>query len=151
LVIMLSERALEPTLPSEEKFPYIVRVESTITKSNGSSSMASVCGGFLEMLDARVPLKFSIAGVTMGLIFNTKDCGGDGTPLILFDIIGSEDALGDMDLKVVGNEKGITTFQMDLKLSDRDQNIDSKESSFTSEERNMSNDKMLSPSCTPTL
>lgn len=113
---MLSERALELALPSEEEFPYIVRVESTITESNGSSSMASVCGGCLAMLDAGVPLKCSIAGVAMGLIFDTKDCGGDGTPLILSDIIGSEDALGDMDLKVAGNEKGITAFQMDLKL-----------------------------------
>lgn len=113
---MLAERALEPALPSEEDFPYVIRVESTITESNGSSSMASVCGGCLALLDAGVPLKSSIAGIAMGMVFDTKDCGGDGTPLILSDIIGSEDALGDMDFKVAGNETGITAFQMDLKM-----------------------------------
>eukprot|EP01018_Ginkgo_biloba_P024138 Gb_15670 [translate_table: standard] len=113
---MLSERALEPALPSEEEFPYTIRVESNITESNGSSSMASVCGGCLALLDAGVPLKCSIAGVAMGMVFDTKECGGDGSPLILSDIIGSEDALGDMDFKVAGNEKGITAFQMDLKM-----------------------------------
>ncbi|XP_059074586.1 probable polyribonucleotide nucleotidyltransferase 1, chloroplastic isoform X2 [Cryptomeria japonica] len=113
---MLAERALEPALPSEDDFPYVIRVESTITESNGSSSMASVCGGCLALLDAGVPLKCSIAGIAMGMVFDTQDCGGDGTPLILSDIIGSEDALGDMDFKVAGNETGITAFQMDLKM-----------------------------------
>ncbi|KAG0575011.1 hypothetical protein KC19_VG310800 [Ceratodon purpureus] len=112
----LAERALEPIIPDDDGFPYTIRVESSITESNGSSSMASVCGGCLAMLDAGVPLKASVAGIAMGLILNTKDCGGDGEPLILSDILGSEDALGDMDFKVAGNETGITAFQMDIKV-----------------------------------
>ena len=98
----LAERALEPAFPSRQDFPYSVRVESTITESNGSSSMASVCGGCLAMEDAGVPLKRRVAGVAMGLILDTSDCGGDGEPLILTDILGSEDALGDMDFKARG-------------------------------------------------
>ncbi|XP_020590049.1 probable polyribonucleotide nucleotidyltransferase 1, chloroplastic isoform X2 [Phalaenopsis equestris] len=114
---MLAERALGPILPSEEDFPYTIRVESTITESNGSSSMASVCGGCLALLDAGVPLKSSVAGIAMGLVLETEEFGGDGTPLILSDISGSEDASGDMDLKVAGNENGITAFQMDIKTA----------------------------------
>lgn len=114
---MLAERALEPILPSEEEFPYTIRVESTITESNGSSSMASVCGGCLALLDAGVPLKCSVAGIAMGMVLDTKEFGGDGTPLILSDISGSEDASGDMDFKVAGNETGITAFQMDIKIA----------------------------------
>ncbi|RWR80391.1 putative polyribonucleotide nucleotidyltransferase 1, chloroplastic [Cinnamomum micranthum f. kanehirae] len=113
---MLAERALEPILPSEEDFPYTIRVESTITDSNGSSSMASVCGGFLALQDSGVPVKASIAGIAMGMVLDTKEFGGDGTPLILSDISGSEDAFGDMDFKVAGNENGITAFQMDIKV-----------------------------------
>ncbi|KAJ7530318.1 hypothetical protein O6H91_15G089000 [Diphasiastrum complanatum] len=113
---VLAERALEQSLPSGTDFPYTIRVESTITESNGSSSMASICGGCLALLDAGVPLKSPIAGVAMGLILDTKACGGDGEPLILSDILGSEDALGDMDFKVAGNEDGITAFQMDIKV-----------------------------------
>ncbi|XP_073115691.1 probable polyribonucleotide nucleotidyltransferase 1, chloroplastic isoform X4 [Elaeis guineensis] len=113
---MLAERALEPILPSEEDFPYTIRVESTITESNGSSSMASVCGGCLALLDAGVPVKCSVAGIAMGMVLDTKEFGGDGTPLILSDISGSEDASGDMDLKVAGDENGITAFQMDIKV-----------------------------------
>ncbi|XP_017701138.2 probable polyribonucleotide nucleotidyltransferase 1, chloroplastic [Phoenix dactylifera] len=113
---MLAERALEPILPSEEDFPYTIRVESTITESNGSSSMASVCGGCLALLDAGVPVKCSVAGIAMGMVLDTKGFGGDGTPLILSDISGSEDASGDMDLKVAGDENGITAFQMDIKV-----------------------------------
>ncbi|KAI9186074.1 hypothetical protein LWI28_013516 [Acer negundo] len=112
----LAERALEPILPSDDDFPYTVRVESTITESNGSSSMASVCGGCLALQDAGVPLKCSIAGIAMGLVLDTEEFGGDGTPLILSDITGSEDASGDMDFKVAGNEDGITAFQMDIKV-----------------------------------
>ncbi|BFI33697.1 polyribonucleotide nucleotidyltransferase [Marchantia polymorpha subsp. ruderalis] len=112
----LAERALEPILPTMDNFPYTVRLESTITESNGSSSMASVCGGCLAMLDAGVPLKGSVAGVAMGLILDTKEGGGDGEPLILTDILGSEDALGDMDFKIAGNEDGVTAFQMDIKV-----------------------------------
>lgn len=112
----LAERALEPILPSEDEFPYTIRVESTITESNGSSSMASVCGGCLALQDAGVPLKCSIAGIAMGMVLDTKEFGGDGAPLILSDITGSEDASGDMDLKVAGTEDGITAFQMDIKV-----------------------------------
>ncbi|CAI0433398.1 unnamed protein product [Linum tenue] len=113
---MLAERALEPILPSEDIFPYTVRVESTITESNGSSSMASVCGGCLALQDAGVPVKCSIAGIAMGMVLDTKEFGGDGTPLILSDITGAEDASGDMDFKVAGSEDGITAFQMDIKV-----------------------------------
>ncbi|KAL5708697.1 polyribonucleotide nucleotidyltransferase [Ranunculus cassubicifolius] len=113
----LAERALEPVLPSEDDFPYTIRVESTITESNGSSSMASVCGGCLALQDAGVPLKAPIAGIAMGLVLDTKEFGGDGTPLILSDITGSEDASGDMDFKVAGNENGVTAFQMDIKVA----------------------------------
>ncbi|XP_039063740.1 polyribonucleotide nucleotidyltransferase 1, chloroplastic-like isoform X1 [Hibiscus syriacus] len=112
----LAERALEPILPTEDEFPYTIRVESTITESNGSSSMASVCGGCLALQDAGVPLKCSIAGIAMGLVLDTHEFGGDGTPLILSDITGAEDASGDMDFKVAGNEDGITAFQMDIKV-----------------------------------
>ncbi|CAL5392875.1 unnamed protein product [Camellia sinensis] len=114
---MLAKRALEPIFPSEDDFPYIIRVESTITESNGSSSMAFVCGGCLALQDAGVPVKYSIAGIAMGLVLDTKELEGDGTPLILSDITGSEDAYGDMDFKVAGNEDGITVFQMDIKWS----------------------------------
>ncbi|KAJ9540473.1 hypothetical protein OSB04_026979 [Centaurea solstitialis] len=113
---MLAERALEPILPSEDDFPYTIRVESTITESNGSSSMASVCGGCLALQDAGVPLKCSIAGIAMGLVLDTEEFGGDGTPLILSDITGSEDASGDMDFKVAGSDDGVTAFQMDIKV-----------------------------------
>ncbi|XP_073277414.1 probable polyribonucleotide nucleotidyltransferase 1, chloroplastic isoform X3 [Primulina huaijiensis] len=113
---MLAERALEPILPSEDHFPYTIRVESTITESNGSSSMASVCGGCLALQDAGVPVKSSISGIAMGMVLNTEEFGGDGTPLILSDITGGEDASGDMDFKVAGNEDGLTAFQMDIKV-----------------------------------
>ncbi|KAK4380185.1 hypothetical protein RND71_002047 [Anisodus tanguticus] len=113
---MLAERALQPILPPEDDFPYTVRVESTVTDSNGSSSMASVCGGCLALQDAGVPVKCSIAGIAMGMVLDTQEFGGDGTPLILSDILGSEDASGDMDFKVAGNDVGITAFQMDIKV-----------------------------------
>ncbi|KAL0453369.1 UNVERIFIED_CONTAM: putative polyribonucleotide nucleotidyltransferase 1, chloroplastic [Sesamum latifolium] len=112
----LAERALEPILPSEDDFPYTIRVESTITESNGSSSMASVCGGCLALQDAGVPVKCSIAGIAMGMVLDTKEFGGDGTPLILSDITGGEDASGDMDFKVAGNDDGVSAFQMDIKV-----------------------------------
>lgn len=112
----LAERALEPILPSKEEFPYTIRVESNITESNGSSSMASVCGGSLALQDAGVPVKSHVAGIAMGMVLHTKEFGGDGTPLILSDITGSEDASGDMDFKVAGNDDGVTAFQMDVKV-----------------------------------
>jgi len=110
----LAERALAPCVPSQDEFPYTIRVESNITESNGSSSMASVCGGCLAMLDAGVPLKRMVAGVAMGLVLD--DSTGELRSEVLTDILGSEDALGDMDFKVAGDEEGITAFQMDIKV-----------------------------------
>lgn len=106
----LAERALKPTLPPKEKFPYTIRLESNITESNGSSSMASVCGGCLAMMDAGIPIQRPVAGIAMGLILE-----GDSF-VILSDILGMEDALGDMDFKVAGDHQGITAFQMDIKV-----------------------------------
>lgn len=106
----LAERALSMTLPSQENFPYVIRLESNITESNGSSSMASVCGGCLALMDAGVPIKHPIAGIAMGLILEGENYA------ILTDILGSEDALGDMDFKVAGNAHGITAFQLDIKI-----------------------------------
>ncbi len=106
----LAERALQPLLPHYEDFPYTLRVVSEILESNGSSSMATVCGGSLALMDAGVPMKAPCAGVAMGLI-------KDGSKVaILTDILGSEDHLGDMDFKVAGTEKGITSIQMDIKI-----------------------------------
>lgn len=113
----LAERALAPVVPDREEFPYTVRVESTITESNGSSSMASVCGGCLSMLDAGVPIKAVVAGVAMGLILEeAKDDRSPPRFQILTDILGSEDALGDMDFKVAGDADRVTAFQMDVKV-----------------------------------
>ncbi|HEY9426820.1 MAG TPA: polyribonucleotide nucleotidyltransferase [Gemmatimonadaceae bacterium] len=106
----LAERALQPLLPPFEEFPYTIRIVSDILESNGSSSMATVCGGALAMFDAGVPFQAAVAGVAMGLI---KE--GDRYA-ILTDILGTEDHLGDMDFKVAGTEKGITSIQMDIKI-----------------------------------
>ncbi|MBO6936385.1 MAG: polyribonucleotide nucleotidyltransferase [Deltaproteobacteria bacterium] len=106
----LAERALKKLVPSKEDFPYTIRIVSEITESNGSSSMATVCGGSLAMMDAGVPLKAPVAGVAMGLIKEGDDYA------ILTDILGDEDHLGDMDFKVCGTEKGITAIQMDIKI-----------------------------------
>ncbi len=108
----LAWRALQAVLPAATDFPYTIRVVSEITESNGSSSMASVCGGSLSMMDAGVPLKSPVAGVAMGLILEN-----DGKYAILTDILGDEDHLGDMDFKVAGTEKGITSLQMDIKIA----------------------------------
>ncbi|WP_166418092.1 polyribonucleotide nucleotidyltransferase [Cochlodiniinecator piscidefendens] len=108
----LAWRALQAVLPAATDFPYTVRVVSEITESNGSSSMASVCGGSLSMMDAGVPLKSAVAGVAMGLILEE-----DGSYAILSDILGDEDHLGDMDFKVAGTEAGITSLQMDIKIA----------------------------------
>ncbi|HTH03076.1 MAG TPA: polyribonucleotide nucleotidyltransferase [Vicinamibacterales bacterium] len=109
----LAERALAPMMPTEEKFPYTVRVVSDILESNGSSSMASVCGGSLSMMDAGVPLKSPVAGVAMGLVMNEEN----GKYAVLTDIAGAEDHYGDMDFKVAGTGEGITALQMDIKVS----------------------------------
>lgn len=106
----LAERALQATLPTKEDFPYTIRLESNITESNGSSSMASVCGGCLALMDAGVPIKRPVSGIAMGLLLQ------DDSYVILSDILGVEDALGDMDFKVTGDKEGITAFQMDIKV-----------------------------------
>ncbi len=108
----LAWRALQAVLPAATDFPYTIRVVSEITESNGSSSMASVCGGSLSMMDAGVPLKSAVAGVAMGLILED-----DGSYAILTDILGDEDHLGDMDFKVAGTSEGITSLQMDIKIA----------------------------------
>ncbi|MEM1064991.1 MAG: polyribonucleotide nucleotidyltransferase [Pseudomonadota bacterium] len=108
----LAWRALQAVLPPATDFPYTIRLVSEITESNGSSSMASVCGGSLSMMDAGVPLKSAVAGVAMGLVLED-----DGSYAILTDILGDEDHLGDMDFKVAGTENGITSLQMDIKVA----------------------------------
>jgi polyribonucleotide nucleotidyltransferase len=107
----LAWRALHPVLPTKDEFPYTIRLTSDITESNGSSSMASVCGGSLAMMDAGVPIKRPVSGIAMGLILEGKDFA------ILSDILGDEDHLGDMDFKVGGTSEGITTMQMDIKIA----------------------------------
>jgi polyribonucleotide nucleotidyltransferase len=106
----LAQRAIEPVLPSREAFPYTMRVVSDITESNGSSSMASVCGASMALMDAGVPLSAPVAGIAMGLVKEGDKVG------ILTDIMGTEDHYGDMDFKVAGTEKGITALQMDIKI-----------------------------------
>lgn len=108
---MLAERALKEVLPQRSEFPYTIRIVSDILESNGSSSMATVCGGSLALMDAGVPIKAPVAGIAMGLI---KE--GEKT-VVLTDILGLEDHLGDMDFKVTGTEDGITAFQMDVKIT----------------------------------
>ena len=108
----LAWRALQAVLPAPTDFPYTIRVVSEITESNGSSSMASVCGGSLSMMDAGVPLKAPVAGVAMGLVLED-----DGSWAVLTDILGDEDHLGDMDFKVAGTAAGITSLQMDIKIA----------------------------------
>ncbi len=107
----LAERALKPVIPDKEKFPYTLRLVSDILESNGSSSMATVCGGSLAMMDAGVPIREAVAGIAMGLI---KE---DNRVTILSDILGLEDHLGDMDFKVTGTKNGVTALQMDIKIA----------------------------------
>jgi polyribonucleotide nucleotidyltransferase len=107
----LAWRALHGVLPTKEEFPYTIRLTSDITESNGSSSMASVCGGSLAMMDAGVPIKRPVSGIAMGLILEGKDFA------VISDILGDEDHLGDMDFKVAGTSEGITTMQMDIKIA----------------------------------
>jgi polyribonucleotide nucleotidyltransferase len=114
---MLAERSLVPILPDRDSFPYSIRIVSDILESNGSSSMASVCGGSLSLMDAGVPIKNPVAGIAMGLI---KE--GDQAA-ILSDILGSEDHLGDMDFKVAGTQNGITALQMDIKIAGLDKDL----------------------------
>src|SRR6185436_4116652 len=113
----LAERALQGVLPDFADFPYTIRIVSDVLESNGSSSMASVCGGSLALFDAGVPMRASIAGVAMGLIKEGKKYA------VLTDILGTEDHLGDMDFKVAGTSKGITSIQMDIKVQGLDLKI----------------------------
>ncbi len=117
----LAERSLEPVIPSEEDFPYAIRVVSEIVSSNGSTSMASVCGSTLSLMDAGVPIKAPVAGAAMGLIKDTRE--GSDKVAVLTDIQGLEDFLGDMDFKVAGTKDGITAIQMDIKIKGIDKPI----------------------------
>jgi polyribonucleotide nucleotidyltransferase len=114
---VLAERALRAVLPADDKFPYTIRVVSDILESNGSSSMATVCGGTLSLMDAGVPISAPVAGIAMGLIKEQDKIA------ILSDILGDEDHLGDMDFKVCGTAKGITSIQMDIKITGVDRQI----------------------------
>ena len=115
----LAERALEPVIPSEEEFPYAIRLVSEVLSSNGSTSQASVCGSTMALMDAGVPIARPVAGIAMGLIKDTES----GKVSVLSDIQGLEDFLGDMDFKVAGSVKGITAIQMDIKIKGIDEHI----------------------------
>ena len=119
----LAERSLEPVVPGENDFRYAIRVSSEIMESNGSTSMASVCGGMLALMDAGVPMKEMVAGISVGLVSETGDDGQLKRYELLTDIIGSEDHYGDMDFKLCGTDAGITGFQLDLKLPGVGHNI----------------------------
>ena len=112
----LAERSLLPVIPGEEEFPYSIRLVSEIMESNGSTSMASVCGGCLALMDAGVPISDIVAGISAGLVTESDDSGEISKHVLLTDIIGSEDHFGDMDFKICGTRKGITGFQLDLKI-----------------------------------
>jgi polyribonucleotide nucleotidyltransferase len=112
----LAERSVLPVLPPEDEFPYAIRVVSEIMSSNGSTSMASVCGGSLALMDAGVPLSGHVAGISTGLVSEHDENGNISKHVVLTDIIGAEDHFGDMDFKVCGTRKGVTGFQLDLKI-----------------------------------
>ncbi len=136
----LAERALEPVVPSEEEFPYAIRMVSDILSSNGSTSQASVCGSTLALMDAGVPIKAPVAGCAMGLIKDAES----GRVAILTDIQGLEDFLGDMDFKVAGTENGITAIQMDIKIKGIDEAILRKAIAQANDGRHFILNKMLS-------
>ncbi|MDY2696139.1 MAG: polyribonucleotide nucleotidyltransferase [Eubacteriales bacterium] len=139
----LAERALVPVIPSEEEFPYVIRLVSEVISSNGSSSMASTCGSTLALMDAGVPIKAPVAGIAMGLI---KD-EASGKVAVMSDIQGLEDFLGDMDFKVTGTAKGITAIQMDIKIKGIDKAILTTALNQAREGRMFIMDKMLA--CIP--
>jgi len=112
----LAERSVLPVLPPEDEFPYAIRIVSEIMSSNGSTSMASVCGGSLALMDAGVPLSGHVAGISTGLVSEHDENGNISKHVVLTDIIGAEDHFGDMDFKVCGTRKGVTGFQLDLKI-----------------------------------
>ena len=115
----LAERALVPVLPSQEEFPYVIRLVSEVVSSNGSTSMASTCGSTLALMDAGVPIKAPVAGAAMGLVLDAES----GEFAVLTDILGKEDAFGDMDFKVTGTTEGITALQMDIKVKGIDERV----------------------------
>jgi len=133
----LAERALLPVIPPEEEFPYTIRVVSDVLESNGSTSMASVCGSTLSLMHAGVPIKAPVSGIAMGLVKEGENFA------VLSDIQGIEDALGDMDFKVAGTEKGITALQMDIKLGGVDRNVIEKALAQAREGRMFILNKML--------
>ena len=112
----LAERSIEPVIPDEADFPYAIRVSSEVTESNGSTSMATVCAGTMSLLNAGVPLKRPVAGISVGLVTENNDDGSLKEHKMLLDIIGSEDFYGDMDFKLCGTSDGVTGYQLDLKL-----------------------------------
>lgn len=139
----LAERALVPVIPSEEEFPYVIRLVSEVISSNGSSSMASTCGSTLALMDAGVPIKAPVAGIAMGLIKDETS----GKVAVMSDIQGLEDFLGDMDFKVTGTAKGITAIQMDIKIKGIDKAILTTALNQAREGRMFIMDKMLA--CIP--
>ncbi|MDY2851061.1 MAG: polyribonucleotide nucleotidyltransferase [Candidatus Borkfalkiaceae bacterium] len=145
----LAERALEPVIPSEEEFPYAIRLVSEVLSSNGSTSQASVCGSTLALMDAGVPIKAPVAGIAMGLIKDVES----GKISVMSDIQGLEDFLGDMDFKVAGTANGITAIQMDIKIKGIDEAILRKAISQANEGRHFILGKMLEciPEVNPTL
>ena len=119
----LAERSIAPVIPDEADFPYAIRVVSEVMESNGSTSMASVCSGTMSLLDAGVPLKRPVAGISSGLVTEFNDAGDLERYVTIVDIIGSEDFFGDMDFKLCGTSEGVTGYQLDLKLPGLDMKI----------------------------
>jgi polyribonucleotide nucleotidyltransferase len=133
----LAERALLPVIPDQESFPYTIRLVSEVVSSNGSTSMASVCGSTLALMDAGVPIKAPVAGVAMGLVKDEKEV------VVLTDIQGIEDALGDMDFKVAGTKEGVTAIQMDMKIAGIDRDVLAKALAIARESRLLILQRML--------
>jgi polyribonucleotide nucleotidyltransferase len=145
----LAERALVRLMPDEDKFPYTIRVVSETLESNGSSSMAAVCGGTLSLMDAGVPIKSPVAGIAMGLISDGALTDPKTRTAILSDILGDEDHLGDMDFKVCGTRKGVTAIQMDIKIAGLSREVLTQALEQAREGRLHILDKMLSTLATP--
>ncbi|HEY4012103.1 MAG TPA: polyribonucleotide nucleotidyltransferase [Polyangiaceae bacterium] len=139
----LAERAIARMIPDEDRFPYTIRVVSEIFESNGSSSMASVCGGVLSLMDAGVPIKQPVAGIAMGLISDGPLTDAKTRVAILSDILGDEDHLGDMDFKVCGTKKGVTAIQMDIKIAGLSRDVLSQALDQAREARIFILDRML--------
>ncbi|HEY5147797.1 MAG TPA: polyribonucleotide nucleotidyltransferase, partial [Polyangiaceae bacterium] len=140
----LAERALVRMIPDGEKFPYVLRVVSEVLESNGSSSMASVCGATLALMDAGVPIKAPVAGIAMGLISDGPLTDAKTRYAILSDILGDEDHLGDMDFKICGTKKGVTAIQMDIKIEGLSREVLAQALEQAKEARLFILDRMLS-------